>query len=688
MSISATPCLRADLVIIPQLYGGEASFVVKDLVAQKYFRFGTVEVQVMRAFNGRRSLPDVASALAEEGLRLSLKALEGFAEKMASLGFLERTTAERSTLQLERLRAERRSGQRSAWFRGELLRMRWSFGDPDTMLAKTLPYVRWMFTRSFVIASVAIFALYLLLLALRWSEFSRALVNTYSFHSMTVTNVVALWVTGALVILIHELGHAYACKYFGGEVRELGFMMLYFQPAFYCNVSDAWSFPQRSARLWVTAAGGWIQLVVASLAAFVWWAAAPGTLVASVALAAMLVGGVSTLFTNANPLLPLDGYFALTDWLEIPNLRLRALAHFQWWLRARVLRLDLPQPSVSARERRVFLLYGSLAFVYAVGMFTLIGTLALGWAGRAFGVMGVITVLVLLQALLRKRVANFVREAANAFRARRGAPGRLRRRLLIGVGALALVLALVPWSLTTGGEFVVHPVSSRTVTALDSGVVAQSYVRAGTHVEAGAPLVRIVNRSLEHELLIASGVVDSLAAAELAARASGRSGDASRLGAERAAALATLSSLDRHLGALTLRATSAGMIATARPEDLVGRRVSAGDSLLSVVAIDSVELRISLAGAGATHVRSGQPVHLFSFAGAESPWTSRVDDVSTSGFTQQSGGPVIEARVRRAANGMWLPGTIGEASIELRRSNVLGALAWKARQLLRVDLLL
>ena len=122
MTTSATPCLRSDLVIIPQLYGGEASFVVKDLVAQKYFRFGPVEVQVMRAFNGRRSLPDVASALAEVGLRLSVTALEGFAEKMASLGFLERTTAERSTLQLERLRAERRSGQRSAWFRGELLR--------------------------------------------------------------------------------------------------------------------------------------------------------------------------------------------------------------------------------------------------------------------------------------------------------------------------------------------------------------------------------------------------------------------------------------------------------------------------------------------------------------------------------------------------------------------------------------
>ena len=72
-------------------------------------------------------------------------------------------------------------------------------------------------------------------------------------------------------ILIHELGHGFTCKHFGGEVHELGFMLIYLQPAFYCDVSDAWSFPEKRARLWVTAAGSWIQLVVASLAAIVWF---------------------------------------------------------------------------------------------------------------------------------------------------------------------------------------------------------------------------------------------------------------------------------------------------------------------------------------------------------------------------------------------------------------------------------
>ncbi|HET9799290.1 MAG TPA: hypothetical protein VFP90_14930, partial [Gemmatimonadaceae bacterium] len=285
------PLLRAEISIIEQTYRGEKSFVVKDLAAQRYFRFGAAEVRVLRAFDGRHTPAEIAALLGEEGVRLSAAAVDAFARSMANAGFLERALGERTTLQLERLRAERRERRRPQLFRGELLRMRWSFGDPDTLLSRTLPYLQWMFTRGFVAASVLVFVLYFAILAARWDAFGAALVDTFSWHALTLGNVIVLWLTGALVILIHELGHGYACKHFGGEVRELGFMLIYFQPAFYCNVSDAWSFPERRARLWVTAAGGWIQLVVASVAALVWWAAAPGTLAANVAVAAMLVGG-------------------------------------------------------------------------------------------------------------------------------------------------------------------------------------------------------------------------------------------------------------------------------------------------------------------------------------------------------------------------------------------------------------
>src|SRR5215212_8805227 len=148
--MSAAPCLRSDLSFIEQVYRGETSYVVKDVAAQRYFRFGQTEVRVMRAFDGRRTSRDIAALLVEHGTRISARAIEQFARRLADVGFLERTMAERTTLEIERLRAERRT--RRQLFRGELLRMRWSFGDPDTLLSRTLPSIRWMFTPAFIIA--------------------------------------------------------------------------------------------------------------------------------------------------------------------------------------------------------------------------------------------------------------------------------------------------------------------------------------------------------------------------------------------------------------------------------------------------------------------------------------------------------------------------------------------------------
>src|SRR4029078_8734619 len=135
-----------------------------------------------------------------------------------------------------------------------------SLGDPDGMFTRVLPAIRWMFTRAFIWGSVALIAASFFTLGATWSEFSSTVGQLYSLHTITFGSIVLLWLTGLVVILIHELGHGFTCKYFGGGVHEEGFMLIYFQPAFYCNVNDAWSFPALRARLWVTAAGGWVQL--------------------------------------------------------------------------------------------------------------------------------------------------------------------------------------------------------------------------------------------------------------------------------------------------------------------------------------------------------------------------------------------------------------------------------------------
>lgn len=688
--MSATaPALRSDLSIIEQTFRGERSYVVKDLAAQKYFRFGATEVRVMKCFDGRHSPQEIAIALAEEGMRISAQAIEGFARKLSNAGFLERTLAERSTLQLERLRAERQKRRRPALFRGELLRMRWSFGDPDTWLARVLPGIRWMFTPAFLAVSSVLFAIYFVILFAHWTDYKAALASMYTFHTITLGSFAILWTTGLVIILIHELGHAFTCKYFGGEVRELGFMMLYFQPAFYCNVSDAWSFPERRARLWVTAAGTWIQLIMASLAAITWWAMKPGTLFSMISVAGMLIGGVMTVLTNMNPLLPLDGYFALTDWLEIPNLRHRALAHFGWWIRRHVFRLEIPEPAANARERRVFLIYGGLATAYIGILFFVLASWALGKARQAFGALGALAVLIAILLLMRTRIVEWGRTLRLAMRSV-GAAWRTSPRKRRAYGALLLVLLvlMLPWTLTSSGGFVVQPVLTHMLVAPDSGVVANVSATEGARVPAGAALVQLVDRALDGQVLAASRAVDSLSVAESAARAAGRAAEAERLAAAGRSAVAALSALESRVGQLTLRTFSAGVVVTPRPEALIGRRVEPGDSLLRVATLDSVEVRIALAGGGATRVRPGSRVHLFSFADPARPWTGRVTDVSSSGVSPEGSAGLVEARVRLAAAPGWIPGVRGEASVELERSIVIGALWWKLRQVIRGDLLL
>ena len=206
---------------------------------------------------------------------------------------------------------------------------------------------------------------------------------------------------------IHELGHGFACKYFGGQVHEIGAMLLYFDLAFFCNVNDAWGFPERRARLWVTAAGSWIQLILASVAGIVWWAMPPGSLLSDFAMATFVVAGILTVIFNLNPLLPLDGYFALMDVLEVPNLRPRAFAYLGWAIKHRLLGMDVAEPPVDEREQRIFLWYGVLAAAYTGFILYVFAGLMYGWLDHALGALGVLLFAVGLWFMLRATIREY-----------------------------------------------------------------------------------------------------------------------------------------------------------------------------------------------------------------------------------------------------------------------------------------
>ena len=444
--MSDRPRLRPDLVLVEQTYRGEQSYILKDPTTHKYFRFRPVEIAVMQSLDGERTVAEAALALAENGIRVSAAArrqVRGQAEGDGSdgadpAGALHASAGEAQGRAAPTPRHRSLPGRAAS---NALVhrRSRQVSGSDDAVPAVLL--------HSRVPAGVCGTLRRLLrgaresagpISARRWPTCTDSGSARATLPSSTSPRIV--------VIAIHELGHAYTCKYFGGKVHEMGAMLIYFEPAFFCNVNDAWTFPELRARIWVTAAGSWIQMVVASLAAIVWWAAAPGTLVSEVALAAVVIGGFTTVLMNVNPLIPLDGYYALSDWLEVPNLRQRSFAHLTWLIKAKLLRLDVPAPPADEREQRIFTIYSLLAAGYICSIFLFIGAAVYGWIGDALGVAR--------HPSVRRRGAGGWHEIRSGSGPARFSPppGRSRRgcRRVAGggrwssAGVLALLGALVP----------------------------------------------------------------------------------------------------------------------------------------------------------------------------------------------------------------------------------------------------
>jgi putative peptide zinc metalloprotease protein len=685
--VPARPKLRSDLSLVEQRYRGDTTYIVKDPASKKYFRFKPLEVLVMQQFTGEVTTGEVAEALREQGLPLSPKTVDGFVRKLKQLGLIERSLAEKSVLELERLRAERRRRARHTHYQGSLLRLRFSVGDPDGFFTRWLPRVRWFFTRPFLALSVALFAVYAVIFVLEFPAIFAGMRAMYSLHFFTLSNIAVFWGTGMVVIAIHELGHGFACKYFGGQVYEMGAMLIYFEPAFYCNVNDAWTFPERDKRLWVTAAGSWIQLVIAALAAIVWLLVDPGSLVSRIAFAALLIGGATTVLMNANPLIPLDGYYALSDYLEIPNLRQRALAHVAWALKRHVLRLNLPEPPADSYERRAFFVYGALALAYIGIILFVFAAAVLGWANRTLGALGALAVLLLIGATLRRGVREWARAFVTTVREHRALwrERRVARWVVGGAGLLLLILVLVPWPIRVAGVYEAAPARETVLAAPDSGVLAEVLVGDGGRVAAGAAVARLRSFALEEEYLGAARQADSLDALARAAQARGRYDEVGQLAGARDEATARRDVLADRLAGLTLRAVTAATVVTPRFEEQVGRYYDAGAPVVRLMALDSLELRIRLDRAGATAVRPGQPVAVLSEVGARRWLAAHVTAVAAAGAADSA----LEARVRVPTGAAGIrPGAVGPARVTIRRSNLLGAAWWGLRKLVRNDVLL
>jgi putative peptide zinc metalloprotease protein len=679
------PRVRQNLRYVPQVHDGKSLFVVKDPLNLKYFRFGPVETRIMRLLDGTRSFRDAAAELAAGGAAIAADSIEAFFRRLRELGLTERTQEERRILLIETLRS-----QRQLRIQGDgntLLRMRISFGDPDRLFDRMIEYLRFCFTPAFVVASILSFLLYLLILVTHWSLFTGGIAMLYTPSSYTLAFILTIYSTTVVIFAIHELGHGLTCKHFGGEVHEIGAMLIYFTPAFFCNVNDAWTFEKRSHRLWVTFAGGWVQLLIAAAAAVVWVVTQPGTPLHHVAFLIVILGGGLSILVNYNPLIPLDGYYALMDWLEIPNLRARSFEYLGARFKRTVLRLDVPLPRVTEREARVFLTYGILAITYTTTLLSLIGFWAGGLLVAALGAWGWAILLLVVW-----RVTRTLRHAAlrngRVWLAGRFTGDRPRRFAIGGAGALlgVVLLGLLPWTVRVHAPALVEPTQRSWIRAAEAGLVAEILAEEGAALAAGAPLALLRSPALELDWSAARARVATLEREAAAARGSGDRAHARRAELELAAARARATELERRRAALVLRAPYDGVVATPRVRELTGTLVARGDSLIEFWATGPLRARVLLAERDAGEVAAGTLAGIRFPVDASRTWRTAVHTVAPAALEDRVEA-VAQLDAGAAAAGVRV-GMLGSARLSVRRTTVAGATLRWARYTFRSDWLL
>ncbi|MGQ9575611.1 MAG: HlyD family efflux transporter periplasmic adaptor subunit [Thermoguttaceae bacterium] len=490
---------RPDLRAQRQRYQGKTYWVVKDPVGLHYFRFQEEEYAILQMLDGQTSLDELKERFEAQfpPQKITLDELQNF------LGMLHRSglvlvDVQGQGAQLLKRRTERRRRELINAV-SNVLCIRFKGVDPERFFAWLYPKVKWFFSPLAVGLCMAVILAALLLVAVEFDVFLSKLPTFRDFF--TPANAFWLAVTLAVTKILHEFGHGLMCKHFRGECHELGIMILVLTPCLYCNVSDSWMLPNKWHRAAIGLAGIYVEVVLASIATFVWWFTEPG-LLNNLCLNTMFIASVSTILFNGNPLLRYDGYYVLADLLEIPNLRQKATQILsrkagEWFLGLE----PSEDPFLPKRKQLWFALYSVAAALYRwLIIFSILWFLYRVFKPYRLEIIGRTIVAIALYGLFIRPIYQLGRFFY--------VPGRVEKvkkpRMYASLAGIALVgLAVLFLPLPY------HVVATLEIQARDAdpvyvdvpGRLAELLVNAGDRVTAGQTLARLHSRDLEKQIV-------------------------------------------------------------------------------------------------------------------------------------------------------------------------------------------
>ena len=319
---SERPALRKDLGILRQVQLGETNWIVKNPVTMKYHQFRNSQWQIMRLFDGRRTREQIRATLASAtGHDVSIEFVLEYEEFLRKIEFIEQSVAERNLGLLDKFSSFRHQKAEEKAEGFNIFFIMFHVIDPDRFMNRTVKYVRWIWKWPVVLVAILASLWTLIIFVRHWEPIFQGTMDLYHFYGKPLPQVAQFFAILCVVGTIHELGHAYATKVYGGECHDIGFALFYLTPAFYCDTADSFMFKNRFHRLWVTIAGIYTELAICCIATILWVASYPDTVLHEIAYKTMLFTGVSAVLFNINPLIKVDGYYALSSLLQINDLR-------------------------------------------------------------------------------------------------------------------------------------------------------------------------------------------------------------------------------------------------------------------------------------------------------------------------------------------------------------------------------
>ena len=588
------PQLRDTLKIHAQRWRGQLWYVVEDRLNGKYHRFDRHAVRILRLLDGRHTLEQIWQRLAADGgddtpSQEDILAMLG---QLHAADLLAADTLPDLAELTQRHHKQTRRKRLSHWINPLALRI--PLVDPDRFLRRAVDVLHPVLNRWGALAWLALVLPAVVLAAAHWRE----LTQNFSERMLAFDNLLLLALLFPLIKALHEIGHGIACRLRGGEVHDMGVMLLIFLPIPYVEASSAWAFPRKRDRALVGAAGMLVELAIAAVAFYLWLLLQPGV-ARAIAYDVAVLASLTTVLFNANPLLRYDGYYVLSDLAEIPNLSQRANRWWGWLAERHLLRRhQAATPAHTPGEAVWFAFYAPLAFVYR--MFVLF-TIAIFVATQYFaaGVLIALWSLVVSLGLpVWKALRWLLRNVAD-----RTAPRAGRRAVLASAAVVMGALLWLPLPHHTQADGVLSLPDNAVLRAGQAGFVETLQATSGTPLAAGAAVLR-----LHGPELAADTAAQAARTAAAQVRYDAARNDDPALAEQMASALrretGALAHLQERAQRLELRSASAGVLWQARAEDLAGRHVRQGEVLGYVVPDAPPRLRVVVDQADASQIRA------------------------------------------------------------------------------------